>query len=185
MNIVKRKEKLITKLKNKEYRDAFVAALIATGIPFQIETLRKQRKWNQKKLGELADMAQESISRLEDPNYGKLNLNTLKRLAAAFDIGLMVRFVPFSELVNWEINLSLESLEVSSFCSESYFKEQPERVDSSSIQSGYCIGGYPQNVLPFVPPTLPTGTLGDAVNIKNPIIAGIPQKISIQEANYG
>jgi len=126
MNIAKRKEKLISKLKNKEYREAFVAELITTGIPFQIKALREQeqRKWTQKQLGEKAEMAQESVSRLENPNYAKFTLTTLKKLASAFDIGLMVRFVPFSELVEWEVNLSAESLETVSFDQESYFKEQ-------------------------------------------------------------
>lgn len=123
MNMFKRKNKLISKLKNKEYRDAFLAELITTGIPFQIKALREQRNLTQKQLGDQADMAQETISRFEDPNYGKLNLKTLERLASAFDVGLVVRFVPFSELVSWEINLSPESLGVLSFEQESYFQD--------------------------------------------------------------
>jgi transcriptional regulator with XRE-family HTH domain len=184
MNIVKRKEKLINKLKDKEYRDAFVSALITTGIPFQIKALREQRPWTQKELGELADMAQESISRLEDPNYGKLNLNTLKRLAAAFDVGLMVRFVPFSDLVEWDINLSNESLKVASFTEEVYFKEQPAGVNNYSVQLEYLMDVYPDNVLLFTPRNI-TGTSGDAVNIKKSNIAEIPQMIATKEAIYG
>jgi len=46
-------------------------------------------------------MNQNAISRLESPDYGKPTLTTLKRLAAAMDIGLAVRFVPFSELMDW------------------------------------------------------------------------------------
>lgn len=182
MNIVKRKEKLINKLKDKEYRDAFVSALITNGIPFQIKVLREQRIWTQKELGELADMAQESISRLEDPNYGKLNLNTLKRLAAAFDVGLMVRFVPFSDLVAWDINLSNESLKVASFTEEVYFKEQPGGVNNCSIQLGY--DAYPDNVLLFTPRNI-TGTSGDAVKIKKSNSPEIPQKITTKETTYG
>jgi len=136
MNIVKRKEKLISKLKNKKYREAFVAELITTGIPFQIKALREQeqRKWTQKDLGDRCGIAQETISRLEDPNYGKLNLGTLKRLASAFDVALMVRFVPFSELVEWELNLSPKSLEILSFEQESYFKDKLE-VDISAVST--------------------------------------------------
>lgn len=146
MNIFKRKNKLISKLKNKEYRDAFLAELITTGIPFQIRALREQRNLTQKQLGDQADMAQETISRLEDPNYGKLNLKTLKRLASAFDIGLVVRFAPFSELVSWEINLSPESLEVLSFEQESYFQDIATnqasfaREDNDIIDSENLIG---------------------------------------------
>ncbi len=117
MNINKRRTKIIEDLKNKEYRDAFAIEHIDTGIPFQIRALREQkgREWTQKELGKRTGMAQETISRIEDPNYGKLTLNTLKRLASAFDIGLMVRFVPFSELVDWELSLTPASLEATSF----------------------------------------------------------------------
>lgn len=118
---------MIEDLRNKEYRDAFVTEHIDTGIPFQIRALREQkgREWTQKELGIRTGMAQETISRLEDPNYGKLTLKTLKRLASAFDVALMVRFVPFSELVEWELHLTPDSLEALSFEEESYFKEKP------------------------------------------------------------
>jgi len=183
MNIVNRKEKLISKLKDKEYRDAFVSALITTGIPFQIKALREQRTWAQKELGKLADMAQESISRLEDPNYGTLNLNTLKRLAAAFDVGLMVRFVPFSDLVEWDINLSNESLEVTSFNEEVYFKEQSAGISSSSDFLGYLLETYPENVVPFISRTSKTETAGDTININKHIET--PQMSIMKEAIYG
>jgi hypothetical protein len=39
------------------------------------------------------------VSRLEDPNYGKFTLATLLEVAAAFGVGLLVKFVPFSRLV--------------------------------------------------------------------------------------
>lgn len=118
------KRRLIEKLRNKEYRDAFVIEIIDTGVPFQIYALREQRKWTQKELGTYTGMAQETISRLEDPNYSKLTLKTLKRLASAFDVALMVRFVPFSELVELELNLTGGSLEVLSFEKEPYFREK-------------------------------------------------------------
>ena len=130
----KREENLINELRNKEYRDAFVSELIDTGIPFHIHALREQRSWTQKELGEHAGMAQETISRLEDPNYGKLSLTTLKRLASAFDIGLLVRFVPLSELVDWELHLTPDSLKALSFAEESYFKEIPAEEESIALR---------------------------------------------------
>lgn len=127
MNIIRRLKKVIEDLKNsKEYRDAFVEEHIDTGVPFQIHALREERKWTQKDLGIHAGMAQETISRLEDPSYGKLTLKTLKRLASAFDVALMVRFVPFSELVEWELHLTPDSLKAQSFEEESYFKEKSD-----------------------------------------------------------
>jgi len=46
-------------------------------------------------------MNQNAISRLESHDYGKPTITTLKRLAAAMDVGLVVRLVPFSEMANW------------------------------------------------------------------------------------
>jgi hypothetical protein len=47
-----------------------------------------------------AGIKQQAISRLENPYYGKATLTTLKKFAAANDVGLLVEFVPYSELIN-------------------------------------------------------------------------------------
>jgi hypothetical protein len=60
-------------------------------------------------------MKQSRISALEDPNYENIEVGTLRRLASAFDVGLTVRFVPFSELVRWSATLSDADISVSSF----------------------------------------------------------------------
>ncbi len=110
-------EELLSKLKDKEYRTAYVESHINNGIAFQIRTLRGDL--TQEELGKRAGMKQEAICRLENPNYGSFTLKTLKQIASAFDVGLIVRFVPFSDLVKWDLNLSSESLhEVSSLTGE-------------------------------------------------------------------
>ncbi len=124
MNIVKRREKLIKEIKNKEYRDGFVSAHIDIGIPFQIRALREQRCWAQKELAGRAGVAQAWVAKIESPNYSGFSLKTLKKLASAFDVGLIVRFVPISDLVKWELELSSKSLMVLSFDQDSYFKEE-------------------------------------------------------------
>ena len=112
MNIIdKRKQNLIEELKDKEYRDEYVSSSIDVGVAFQIRALREQRGWNQTKLAEEANMQQERISTLENPSHSP-TLSTLKKLAKAFDVGLIVRFVPISDLVKRELNLPNESLEV-------------------------------------------------------------------------
>lgn len=99
-------------LSEKEYRDSFVIEEINTGVPFQIRAMRQARGWSQKELAARMGMTQEGVSRLENPDYGKLTLTTLKRLASAFDVGLAVRFVPFSHLVDWAVNFSPNDLAV-------------------------------------------------------------------------
>lgn len=120
-------DKIKAELEIKEYRDAFVSEHINTGIPFQIKALRKQRGWTQEELAERVGMKQERISALENPNYSKFTIATLKKIASAFDVALIVRFAPLSELVQWELNLSQEKLEALSFNEDPYFKETTQK----------------------------------------------------------
>lgn len=145
MIINRRKKKLIEKLKDKEHRDAFVEESINVGIPFQIKALREQRGWTQKDFEKHSGMKQALISRWENPNYSKFSLSTLKKIASIFDIGLIIRFVPISDLVKWELNLNTESLKAFSFDEDTYFKEEPEEalVIQSLIpgeESKQCLG---------------------------------------------
>jgi ribosome-binding protein aMBF1 (putative translation factor) len=87
--IDKRKRNLIEELKDKEYRDAYVSSSIDVGVAFQIRALREQQELNQTQLAEKAKMLQERISALENPSHSP-TLSTLKKLAAAFDVGLIV-----------------------------------------------------------------------------------------------
>lgn len=110
---------MMTKLKKgKKYREAFVASQIDVGIPFQIRALRKQVDMDQKKLASVAGMLQPRISAMESPGYGSFTLETLKRLAAAFDVALVVRFAPFGELVRLSNNFSPDDFQVLSFDKE-------------------------------------------------------------------
>jgi transcriptional regulator with XRE-family HTH domain len=163
VNTMKISKRLIAELKNKEYRDAFVSAHIDTGIPFQVRVLREHRGFTQKELAERAGMKQERISAIENPNYkNAFTLSTLKRLASAFDIALIVRFAPISQLVDWELKLSPESLQAVSFNEDHYFKEttqqeydmsysQPEtRNITHNGNDGVCVGG--EGIVKFINP---------------------------------
>jgi transcriptional regulator with XRE-family HTH domain len=63
--------------------------------------MRERDGLTQEELAEKVGMNQNAIHRLENPNYGKPTITTLKRIAAAFDVALIVRFVPYSQLVDW------------------------------------------------------------------------------------
>ncbi|MEX0786199.1 MAG: helix-turn-helix transcriptional regulator [Dehalococcoidia bacterium] len=113
-----RSEQIWKSLEDKEYRDAFNAD-VDTGLAFQIRALREKNGWTQAQLGERAGgKAQETISQWENPNYGSYTLNSIKDLAVAFDVGLAVRFVPFSDLVEWNANLTPERIAPPSFDEE-------------------------------------------------------------------
>jgi transcriptional regulator with XRE-family HTH domain len=111
--------------RSREARAQFVSSQIDKGVAYQIRALRDRQDLSQERLSEVVGMNQNAISRLESPRYGRPTISTLKRLAAAFDVGLIVRFVPFSHLVNWvsgtpfvEKGLSTENMAVPSFGEE-------------------------------------------------------------------
>lgn len=103
------------KMRDKSYRDTFVAAHLSTNIAAQIQTIREQRGWTKKQLAQKAGMSPSRITVMEDPSYEKFTLTTLKRLASAFDVALIARFAAFSDLVDWVAQLSPEKLETPEF----------------------------------------------------------------------
>lgn len=82
-------------------RHLYVDSTIRQLLALKIKAMREARGLDQETLGALAGgMKKSSISRLENPNYSNMTLETLKRLARAFDVALLVDFVPFTEFVN-------------------------------------------------------------------------------------
>jgi transcriptional regulator with XRE-family HTH domain len=101
---------MFKRLKEKRFRDTFVAGEIRRLLPFQLRALRAAREWTQGELGERANMPQTVISRIENGNAGSLNIKTLVKLAAAFDVALVIRFEPIDRLLSWVDNLSPERM---------------------------------------------------------------------------
>ena len=115
------KRDLLESLKDREFRAAFNLENVYTTICFQLRALREQREMSQGEFGKQVKpkMAQERISILEDPNAdSKPTLNTLLRLADAADVGLEVRFVPFSTVLTRSVHTDMRELEVASFSDE-------------------------------------------------------------------
>ena len=83
--------------------------------------------------GALADLLggrnkQSLVSLWENPNYGKHTLATLKELAKTFDVGLSIRFVPYSTLVDQAVNLSNNAIAPPSFKEEEQYKATMESL---------------------------------------------------------
>jgi transcriptional regulator with XRE-family HTH domain len=104
-------------LKDAEYRRAFAEEL-RTGLAFQVGALRRERGLTLVELSERTGLSPSTISRLENPALEGFSLPTLQKLAAAFDVALTVRFMPFSELVAWTSELSPERMAPASFKQE-------------------------------------------------------------------
>src|ERR1035441_9473358 len=123
--------KVWEKLNDPEYRKAFVSSQISIGIPFQIRALLRERGETQEWLAEKAGMLQPRISGLMTPGKTRPNIETLRRIAEAFDCGLLVRFAPFSELARWSEEFDPESFSVPSFDDDTGFIERkPQQVAS-------------------------------------------------------
>lgn len=93
------RQKLKNEFKEKEYAHAYAEGFLNSYIATQIKVLREQRGWSQERLAQEAQMKQERISVLEDVDYGSWSLNTLRRLAAAFDVALTVSFETFGKKI--------------------------------------------------------------------------------------
>ena len=136
-----------------DVRAKFVESHINKGLAYQLRAMREAREWSQEELADLVGMPQTAISRLESPNYGKPTITTLKRMARVHDVALVVRFVPFSKLVDWvsgtpylENGLSSDALDVPSFEEEEKQRVFEHKVNPSAgsfrIPQGNTFGNW-------------------------------------------
>jgi transcriptional regulator with XRE-family HTH domain len=106
-----------------DYRHAWAEAHLNSAIALQIKALREQRGWKQTQLAEHSEMAQSRISLLEDVNYSAWSINTLRRIAKAYDLRLKVSFEEFGSLER-ELAGDLSSLERRPFTEDPKFNPE-------------------------------------------------------------
>ena len=94
------RQQLLESFRDPEYRHAFVNERVRTSVALQIRALRQARVMTQKQLGDAIGMAQTWVSKLENPDYGKMTVATLLRLAEAFETDLEIKFRPFSKTLD-------------------------------------------------------------------------------------
>jgi transcriptional regulator with XRE-family HTH domain len=121
------REDFIFNRDEKEYRHAYAEQSLDLSVGTQIKVLREQRGWRQEDLALEGQMRQPMVSRYENVNYSNWSINTLKKLARAFDVWLDVRFRSFGELVTTTEDFSRESLQVPKFADDSYFWQTSRR----------------------------------------------------------
>lgn len=88
---------LAEELKDKEFRDVFFEEISRHETAEQIRELRLLRNKTQAELADMCDMQQPAVSRLEKPDYGKWNFQTLMRLAKALDGRVRLQITPSEE----------------------------------------------------------------------------------------
>ena len=127
MSFGSRKEIAKNILEDKEYRDFYTETHLKKSVPFQMRTMRTERNWSQTFAAEeILGKGQNALSRLESPAYGRLTLQTLLEIAKAYDVGLIVKFVPYSKLLREYEDVSFDALSAPSPTDK--FKDEIESI---------------------------------------------------------
>ena len=109
------RDQLLRDFQNKEYRHAYVGDYLNASIAAQIKALREGQSLTQAQLAERSGMKQSRISALENVNYESWSIKTLRKLAEAFDVALMVKFESFSRRLDDIETFNRDALVVPSF----------------------------------------------------------------------
>ena len=106
------RQKILSRLiADRDYRAAYIRAKLDILIPSQLRALRLRLDKTQPELAQMADMKQPRISAMETPGLVNFNRETLVRMAATHNVGLVVKFVPFSEMLAWENSYSQDAFD--------------------------------------------------------------------------
>ena len=92
-------EDFIRQIEEPDIRHELVRDQVRTRLALLIRALRDQdgRGWSQAELGARMGKPQSVVSRIEDPDYGKLSLQTLFEVAEAFGLPLWVDLPEWDE----------------------------------------------------------------------------------------
>lgn len=113
-NMISRRVKpLVKQLMDKEFRDSYMESHIKRFLANQIKALRGDK--SQAEFGKILEKPQSVVSRLEDPEYGKVTLETLLGIASKLDVGLLVRFVNHKTFLSFTSDLSSDALAPSQY----------------------------------------------------------------------
>jgi transcriptional regulator with XRE-family HTH domain len=110
-------EEFVRQLGERELRHAYMTDQVRTRIALQIRALRDQaeRGWSQAELGRRAGKPQNVISRIENPDYGQLTLQTLFDMAEAFDLPVYIDFSDWEDWLEHMNDMNTETLKRRSF----------------------------------------------------------------------
>jgi transcriptional regulator with XRE-family HTH domain len=123
-------------LNDKEYAHAYMESHVDAYIATQIKVLRDQREWSQERLANETGMRQARISVLENVDYAAWSINTLRRLARAFDVVLRVTFEEFGTEIGRMNEFREEGLQRTERVSDLSRAAAPEECQTSAATSG-------------------------------------------------
>jgi transcriptional regulator with XRE-family HTH domain len=104
----------LKKFSDDLYRESYLDSHVKSSIAYQIQALREKARLNQSDFGKLVGKPQSVISRLENTEYGGVNVNTLLQIANRLKIGLLVRFCDFDAILDLDVgpeSMKVENIE--------------------------------------------------------------------------
>jgi transcriptional regulator with XRE-family HTH domain len=124
------REEFREELQDHEARHDYADMFLDSSIALQVKALRLQRKWKQRELASRADLHQSQISDMEQISHSGWTIETLKKVARAFDLTLRVRFESFGTFLDEYVEQNREGFERPSFDQDPAFAV----VEASSEQ---------------------------------------------------
>jgi transcriptional regulator with XRE-family HTH domain len=128
----------LTKFLSESYRASYLDSYVKGSIAYQIQALREKTGLNQTKFGELIGQPQSVVSRLEDTEYGGVNINTLLKIANRLGVGLQVRFCNFETVLNADVSPAAMAVE--------NISETVDRLSSLAPQYVIVARGEPNQI---------------------------------------
>lgn len=116
--------RLLAKFRDQEYRHSYLESFLDSLVTGQIRELRESRGWSQKDLAKRLKTTQSAISRLESPNYFKWKIDTLKKLARAFDMAFVGKFVSFGDALDDIEYFGIDKLKRPDFSHDPVFSDR-------------------------------------------------------------
>lgn len=143
--IDKIRQRLRKQFREPSYRRAYVDSFLNTAIAAQIKALRETRGMSQKELGSRINTQQSGISALENVNYSRWSLSTLRKLAEAFDVALVVKFVSFGEVLDEIASFNPSTLNKPTFDDDPAFQvDDPPPVNARAFANVTNLDAYRQ-----------------------------------------
>jgi transcriptional regulator with XRE-family HTH domain len=175
------RSKLLARFRDRGYRQAYVDSFLDAYIATQIKVLREQRELSQTELAEKARMKQSQISPMEDVNHTSWKISTLKKIAKAFDLVLVVRFESFGAVLPDIERFARESLERPSFDADAVFFDIGASVVVQSVSSAHpaAIQAASIGCRVFQFSHVRHGVVGSAGTSGSPVQSGIDSMTSV------
>jgi transcriptional regulator with XRE-family HTH domain len=146
------RSKLIAKLNSSvESRASYIRGKISVLIPAQLRAIRLKHPLKQLELAEAAGMKQSRISAMERPGAANFNVETLIRTAAALRVGLEIRFVPFSKMLDSENDFNQDEFDVVRLERDRRFLNPPnEFLTPVAVDAGYYLDNQSFTIQPLL-----------------------------------